>query len=166
VSLASAERQLGLLGEAEAHARQAVAIKEATYDPDHREVATALTELGQICVQLQQLPLAKQLLERSLAIQQREFGEEHVRVAETLTALGQLQGDGTAFLERALTIQMRAFGADHPRVAHTLTILDRVREEIAEVGSTAALGDDSGRTKGVLPAPTAARIYSGAQFGG
>lgn len=71
--------------EAEALRRRALSIAEATYGPDHPEVAVVL---GRLAGQFPYNPkMAEPLRRRALAIDEAAFGPNHPRVAEDLDAL-------------------------------------------------------------------------------
>jgi Tfp pilus assembly protein PilF len=72
---------------------RALAIAEREYGPEHRQVATTLTNLGNAYGDLGDAARKRDLLEQALAIAEREYGPEHRQVATTLTNLGNAYGD-------------------------------------------------------------------------
>merc|ERR1711964_866854 len=93
--------------------------EERIYGPNHREVASTLTNLGSAYGALGDAEKQRELLERALAIDEREYRPNHREVAITLTNLGNAYGDlGDAekkreLLERAIQIFEREYGPDH-----------------------------------------------------
>merc|ERR1712096_336768 len=98
---------------------RALAIFKREYGPDHREIAPALTNLGNAYGTLGDAEKMRDFLERALAIFEREYGPDDREVAIILTNLGGAYGAlGDAekardFLERALAIFEREYGHDH-----------------------------------------------------
>ena len=78
------------LGEAEPLYRRALAIDEASYGPDHPEVATDLNNLAVLLQATNRLGEAEPLYRRALAIRKKSLGMDHPRtvtVRENLAAL-------------------------------------------------------------------------------
>jgi Tfp pilus assembly protein PilF len=68
---------LGQLLVARERLERALRLFEATYGPNHPEVAITLARLGTVLHQLGELPAARQQLERSVRIYRRTRGTEH-----------------------------------------------------------------------------------------
>jgi tetratricopeptide (TPR) repeat protein len=108
---------------------KSLAIDEATFGPNHPNVAIRLNNLGNVLLTQGDFAGAKALLERALTIDEAVYGSDHTDVATDLSNLGfvlQAQGDLTgakALSERALTIDEAALGPDHLNVAIRLNNL-------------------------------------------
>jgi hypothetical protein len=92
----------------------------AQYGPDHRHVATVLTNLAQTLAALGDLNSAQELLERALHIREQAYGPDHPRVAATAEVLGLVMRDlGAAsaartLLQRSHRLVALAYGPAHP----------------------------------------------------
>ena len=122
--------QLGVLllakasyAEAEPLMRQALAIDEAGYGPDHPDVARDLNNLAMLLQATNRLADAEPLMTRALAIDEAGYGPDHPRVARDLNNLAQLLQDtdrleeAEPLMTRALAIDEASYGPNHPRVA-------------------------------------------------
>jgi tetratricopeptide (TPR) repeat protein len=115
--------------EARPLAERALAIDEASYGPDHPEVATDLSTLALILWDLEDVAAARPLMERALAIENAAYGPSHPRVASRLSNLAMILRDlgdlraAQPLMERALAIDEAAHGPDHPEVAIRLNNL-------------------------------------------
>jgi eukaryotic-like serine/threonine-protein kinase len=76
--------------ESEQFDRQALAIDEKFYGPDHPQTASALTQLGRSLYYERHYDEAETLLRRALAIQERVHGPVHPAVASALNELGNI----------------------------------------------------------------------------
>ena len=107
--------------EARSDYRQALAILEGTFGPDHPETLETLGELTQSLPIPGNLPLLRELLER----QERVFGADSGPVAQTLDTLGVTlvrQGDmqgASENLRRSWEILRRVHGETSPRTLNT-----------------------------------------------
>ena len=128
--------ELGLLllakasyAEAEPLMRQALAIYEAGYGPDHPNVATHLNNLVLLLKATSRLAEAEPLMKRALAIDEAGYGPDHPTVAIRLNNLALLLQatnrleDAEPLLKRALAIDEASYGPDHPTVARDLNNL-------------------------------------------
>ena len=70
--------------------RRALAIDEASYGPDHPEVAIRLNNLAQLLQATNRLAEAEPLYRRALAIDEASYGPDHPDVAIGLNNLAQL----------------------------------------------------------------------------
>ena len=110
------------LDEARYLQERALTIIEATYGPDHPDVAAALNNLALILQDLGDPAAARPLLERALTIAETTYGPDHPIVATRLNNLAMILwrlGDpdaGRLLAERALAITEAAHGPDHPAV--------------------------------------------------
>ncbi len=99
---------------------RALRIDEATYGPDHPNVAIGVNNLGMVAKAQGDLPAARAHLERALRIDEATFGPDHPNVARDVNNLGMVakaQGDlpaARALLERALRIFEQKLGSEHP----------------------------------------------------
>ena len=78
------------LGEAEPLMRRALAIDEASYGPDHPDVAIDLNNLAQLLQATNRLGEAEPLMRRALAIDEASYGPDHPNVAIDLNNLASL----------------------------------------------------------------------------
>jgi tetratricopeptide (TPR) repeat protein len=128
--------QLGVLfytkslhAQAEPLYRRALAIDEASFGPNHPEVATRLNNLAGLLQATNRLPEAEPLMRRALAIAEASFGPDHPTVANDLNNLAALLRDTNRLSEaeplmrRALAIDEASFGPNHPVVATHLSNL-------------------------------------------
>jgi tetratricopeptide (TPR) repeat protein len=131
--------QLGMLfhckslhAQAEPLLRRALAIDEASYGPDHPDVATILNNLAALLRDTGRLAEAEPLFRRALAIHEASLGPDHSTVASGLNNLAHLLQDTNRLAEaepltrRALTIGEVSFGPNHPTVAVVLNNLARL----------------------------------------
>ena len=115
--------------EAEPLMRQALAIDEAGYGPDHPDVARDLNNLAMLLQTTNRLAEAEPLMTRALAIDEASYGPDHPRVARDLNNLAMLLQDTNRLEEaeplmtRALAIDEASYGPNHPRVAIDLSNL-------------------------------------------
>lgn len=118
---------------------QSLAIDEATYGPDHQQVASDLNKLGLVLQGLGRLHEARSMFERALDIHERHLGPDHPEVATDLTNLGGAMehlGEYTAakaFYQRAISIDEALYGPSHARSIADLSNLYRVLTELGEV---------------------------------
>ncbi|MBK8092774.1 MAG: tetratricopeptide repeat protein [Verrucomicrobiaceae bacterium] len=109
--------------------RRALHIDEASYGPDHPEVATALNNLATLLQVTNRLAGAEPLYRRALRITEASYGPDHPSVATRLNNLAALLQDTNRLAEaeepqrRALRIDETSFGPDHPKVAIDLNNL-------------------------------------------
>jgi tetratricopeptide (TPR) repeat protein len=95
-------------------------------------LATIVSALGDVHLQLAEFTPAKPLYERALALRESALGPAHHWVAVACCNLGNVliaQGDHTAaeiVVQRALTIRERLFGLEHMDVVHSLNQLGRL----------------------------------------
>ena len=76
------------LGEAEPLIRRALAIDEASYGPDHPDVASDLNNLAQLLQATNRLGEAEPLIRRALAIDEASYGPDHPDVASDVNRPG------------------------------------------------------------------------------
>ena len=120
-------------------------ISEATYGPDHPNVAIDVNNLGSVLKELGDLAGARAAFERALKIDEATYGPDHPNVAIdvnnlglVLKALGDLAGARAAY-ERALKIDEATYGPDHPTVARDINNLGMVLKNLGDpAGARAA----------------------------
>jgi CHAT domain-containing protein len=112
---------------------RALAIFEATFGQQHRDVAITLNNLATLYKEQGLYSRAEPLYERALAIWEAAFGKQHPLVAHSLNGLANLyleQGlysRAEPLFERALGIRETALGKQHPLVAESLKGLALLR---------------------------------------
>ena len=140
-NLAELLRATNRLGEAEPLYRRALAIFEASYGPDHPDVARGLNNLAAFLHATNRLGEAEPLFRRALAIFEASYGPAHPDVATALNNLaGLLQdtdrlGEAEPHYRRALAIDEASYGPDHPKVAlrlNNLASLLRATDRLGE----------------------------------
>jgi tetratricopeptide (TPR) repeat protein len=111
---------------------RALKIYEATYGPEHPNVATVVNNLGLVLQDQGDLAAARACHERAVRIDEAAYGPEHPNVAAVVNNLGAVlkaQGElagARACFERALKIDETAYGPDHPEVATDVNNLGAV----------------------------------------
>jgi len=114
-----------LHAQAEPLMRRALAIDEASFGPEHPNVAIRLNNLAALLKSTNRLAEAEPLMRRAIAI----FGPDHLNVAAALTNLAQLLeatnhlAEAESLMWRALAIDEATFGPQHPEVATDLNNL-------------------------------------------
>jgi tetratricopeptide (TPR) repeat protein len=109
--------------------RDALAMREKSLGPEHRDTAASLTDLANSLLAQGDLAGARPLYERALAIREKVLGPEHPYTATSLTNLAALlqdQGDYTAarpLYERALATHEHVLGPEHPVTASSFNNL-------------------------------------------
>jgi tetratricopeptide (TPR) repeat protein len=109
--------------------RQALAVADERFGPNHPDTATSLNNLGYLLQSQGDLAGARPYYERALAIREKVLGPDHQETARSLNNLGTLlneQGDlagAKPYYERALAIWERVLGPDHPETAASLNNL-------------------------------------------
>ena len=109
--------------------RRTLAIDEASYGPDHPNVATHLHNLAGLLYATNRTDEAEPLYRRALAINEASYGSDHPAVATNLNNLALLlsatnrAGEAEPLYRRALAIDEASYGPDHPDVATDLNNL-------------------------------------------
>jgi tetratricopeptide (TPR) repeat protein len=122
-NLGSVMQAQGDWDSARAAFERALKIDEASFGPDHPNVASDVNNLGMVMRDQGDWVGACAAFERALKIDEASFGPDHPNVAIRVNNLGlvmQDQGDwvgARAAFERALKIDEVSFGPDHPKVA-------------------------------------------------
>ena len=133
------------LGEAEPLYRRALAIDEASYGPDHPNVAIRLNNLAGLLQDTNRLGEAEPLFRRALAIDEASHGPDHPNVAIRLNNLAGLLQDTNRLAEaeplyrRALAIDEASYGPDHPDVATGLNNLAGLLQATNRLGEAEPL---------------------------
>jgi tetratricopeptide (TPR) repeat protein len=127
--LAAVLMEQGRYLEAEPLWREAIAVSEEAFGPDHVDLATPLNNLAVCYKYLARFLDAGPLYQRALRITERALGPDHPDVATVYHNLGGLEhaaGNwlrGEPFARKAVRIRTRALGPRHPDVAADLTAL-------------------------------------------
>jgi tetratricopeptide (TPR) repeat protein len=115
--------------EAETLERRVLALGEASYGPNHPNVAAALNNLAALLCETDRPTEAEPLYRRALAIDEASYGPNHPDVAIRLNNLANLLRDTNRPTEaeplyrRALAITETSYGPNHPDVAIRLNNL-------------------------------------------
>jgi len=115
--------------EAERLTRRALALAEASLEPDHPDVAPYLNDLAGLLRATNRSAEAEPMYCRARAIREASYGPNHPNVAVALDNLAQLLLDTNRHAEaepmfrRALEIFEASYGRDHPEVATCLNNL-------------------------------------------
>ncbi|MET0399894.1 MAG: FxSxx-COOH system tetratricopeptide repeat protein [Longimicrobiaceae bacterium] len=117
----------------------ALKIDEASFGPDHPNVAIRVNNLGSVLHELGELVEAQKHFERALKIDEASFGPDHPNVARdvnnlgiVLQELGEL-AEARKHYERALKIDEASFGPDHPKVAIRVNNLGSILKALGEL---------------------------------
>ncbi len=130
--------------ESEQLERRAVAIGEATLQPNDPELATRLNNLAALLRDTNRPAEAEPLYRRALAIDEASFGPDHPNVARDLNNLALLLQDNRSreaepLLRRSLAISEASFGPDHPNVARALNNLAVLLKAMNRLGEAEPL---------------------------
>jgi tetratricopeptide (TPR) repeat protein len=123
---------------------RALKINEASYGPDHPQVAGNVNNLANVLQSLGKLIEAEKLFERALKINEVFYGPNHPLVASSVNNLGSVLYElgnlekAQELFERALKIDEAFYGPDHPEVATDVNNLGSVLQ---------VLGDHEGARK-------------------
>lgn len=107
-------------------ASRVLEIREKALGPDHKLVALALFNLGELYVAQRKYGAAEPLYKRALVILEKSSGQDDVMVVKVLNALGVLRfadrdyDKSEAYYQRALAINEKAFGAESLEAARAL----------------------------------------------
>lgn len=124
-----------LHAQAEPLIRQALAISESIFGPDHPSVAICLNNLAGLLRETNRLAEAEPLYRWTLATDEKNFGSEHPNIARGLNNLAELlsaanrHAEAEPLYRRALAIDEASFGPDHPNVARGLNNLAELLRE-------------------------------------
>jgi tetratricopeptide (TPR) repeat protein/transcriptional regulator with XRE-family HTH domain len=122
-------RRRSRFAEAETLLRQALAMREQLFGPDHLTVAETVNALGIAIIEISRFDEAEQLLCRALATREKQLGEAHLDVAETLYYLADLYhslgryDEAETYFRQALAIRQKLLGPFHLEVASILNYL-------------------------------------------
>jgi tetratricopeptide (TPR) repeat protein len=115
--------------DAEPLMKRALAIDEASYGPDHPDVARDLNNLAMLLQSTNRLTESEPLMRRALAIDEASYGANHPNVARDLNNFAHLLQDmnrleeAEPLMRRALAIDEAGYGPNHPDVARDLSNL-------------------------------------------
>ena len=131
-NLAGLLQDTNRLGEAEPLYRRALAIDEASYGPDHPNVARDLNNLASLLHATNRLDEAEPLYRRALAIDEASYGPDHPKVATASTISRDCSRPRTAsvrpsrFIAARWRLSRRVTGRIIPIVAIGLNNLARL----------------------------------------
>ena len=158
--------------EAEPLFRRALAIDEASYGPDHPNVAIRLNNLAELLQPRTASPRPSRLMRRALAIDEASYGPDHPNVAIDLNNLARLLkatnrlGEAEPLMRRALAIDEASYGPDHPNVASASTISrDCSKPRTASARPSRLIGARSRSTRRAM-GRTSERGDGAEEFGG
>ena len=140
----------GKFAEATPLAQESLRIAEATYGPEHLNVARSLNNLAVVYYKQGRYAEAEPLLKRALALHQKVQGPDHPDVATALcdlAALYYVQGryaDAEPLYQRALTIRQKVLGPEDPDVKEVADNLALIRRKLGR--SAEAKGDSTSST--------------------
>jgi CHAT domain-containing protein/tetratricopeptide (TPR) repeat protein len=135
----------GKYAEALPLAQDALRLAEATYGPEHPNVATSLNNLAVLYDEQGKYAEAELLHRRALAIREKVLGPEHPDVATSLNNLAEVYRAQGRYAEaeplhrRALAIKEKALGPEHPAVATSLNNLAVVYQDQGKYGEAEPL---------------------------
>nr|MBC8424992.1 tetratricopeptide repeat protein [bacterium] len=137
--LGNHHQALAEYAQAEQVERQAVALAEDAFGPEHPNVATCVGNLGIVLQGLGDLRGAKECYERALRIKECALGEDHPgsaicanNLGGVLYALGDLAQARECY-ERALRIDEASSGPNHPSVARDINNLGTVLQDLGDL---------------------------------
>jgi serine/threonine protein kinase/tetratricopeptide (TPR) repeat protein len=119
----------GQYKEAEASAKEALAIRQKILGPEHKDIATTLQALAEIECRRGNVDKAADLLGRAKTIAEKALGEENPDVADILHDLGMVRERqknypaANQLFSSALGIRQRYLGTQHPLVSDTMCAL-------------------------------------------
>jgi CHAT domain-containing protein/Tfp pilus assembly protein PilF len=141
-------RDLGRAGkyaEAVALAQQQVESLEKKYGPAHRDVGSALSNLGYAYANQGRDGEAEPLYKRAIAILERTVGTDSPEVAATMSNLAALyqrqqrHADAEPLFKRALVIRERSLPSGHPDLGQSLNNLATHYEKLGRHGDSEPL---------------------------
>jgi len=121
--------QQGKYADALPVAQEALRVAEASFGPEHPNVAKSLNNLAALYHAQGKYAEAEEFLKRSLAIKEKALGPDDPDVAASLNNLAALYDDqgkhseAEPLLRRSLAIREKALGSGHPDVARSLNNL-------------------------------------------
>ncbi len=131
--------------QAEPLMRRALGIDEASYGPEHPEVATDLNNLALLLKATNRLVEAEPLMRRALGIDEVSYGPEHPEVARDLNNLALLLQatnrlvEAEPLMRRSLGIDEASYGPEHPKVATRLNNLAQLLQDTNRLGEAEPL---------------------------
>jgi tetratricopeptide (TPR) repeat protein len=135
----------GRFGEATEAARQLLELQREELGEDHRDYATALSNLALLLQRQGDLAGAEPLLRQVVAIRKQALGDSHPDYATSLNNLGELlslRGDleaAESLLRQALGIRKEVLGESHPDYANSLNSLALARNRRGDRAGAEAL---------------------------
>jgi tetratricopeptide (TPR) repeat protein len=148
-ALATNLRRQGRLPEALAAARDALAVAEGSYGPEHHTTGSAMIHLGDHVNDIEEdAAAAERLYRRGLELLTRHYGAASIRLLHGMNSLARLlgsRGDNEAetIARRALAISQSATGSEHPRVADQMHKLAWALTRLRRLAEAEALARES-----------------------
>ncbi|HEU4927600.1 MAG TPA: serine/threonine-protein kinase [Vicinamibacterales bacterium] len=147
--LATNLRRQGRLPEAVAAARDALAVAEGSYGPEHHTTGSAMIHLGDHVNDIEEdAAAAERLYRRGLELLTRHYGEGSIRLLHGMNSLVGLLGsrgdtEAEAIARRALAISQSATGPEHPRVADQMHKLASALTRLRRLAEAETLARES-----------------------
>jgi tetratricopeptide (TPR) repeat protein len=147
--LATNLRRQGRLAEAVAAARDALAVAEGSYGPEHHTTGSAMIHLGDHVNDIEEdAAAAERLYRRGLELLTRHYGEGSIRLLHGMNSLVGLLGsrgdtEAEAIARRALAISQSATGPEHPRVADQMHKLASALARLRRLAEAETLARES-----------------------
>ena len=122
--------------QARTHLERALAIIETQTDPDRRELANVLNNLGNVLAGLGEHEQALERLEHALALRRTIVGATNPDVAQSLENIGSVlltldrAEEALARHDEALLLRLQLHGREHPFVAYSLHGIGSARLEL------------------------------------
>ncbi|HVS63048.1 MAG TPA: serine/threonine-protein kinase [Thermoanaerobaculia bacterium] len=132
-NLALALHDLGLYEKAEGHYREALAMLERIFGPEHPEVAQTLGNVSSFLLDAGELEEAETLALRAVELTRGVLGEEHAMTADHLSTLGEILleqervEEAAAVAEEAMPIYRTTLPAGHAKILYGEAVLGAVR---------------------------------------
>jgi tetratricopeptide (TPR) repeat protein len=142
-------RRQGRLTEAVAADREALAVAEGSFGPEHHTTGYAMIHLADHVNDIEDdAGSAERLYRRGLELMTNHYGEGSIRLLHGMNSLGRLlssRGDveSETIYRRALAISQSATGPEHPRVADQMQQLAAALARLRRLGEAEALARDS-----------------------
>jgi eukaryotic-like serine/threonine-protein kinase len=142
-------RRQGRLTEAVAADREALAVAEGSFGPDHHTTGSAMIHLADQVNDIEEdAASAERLYRRGLELITKHYGEANIRLLHGMNSLGTLlssRGDieSETILRRALAISQSATGREHPRVADQMHKLAAALTRLGRLAEAEPLARES-----------------------
>ena len=148
-ALATNLRRQGRLTDAVAAGREAVAVAETSFGPEHHIAGDAMIHLADHVLDIEQdAASAERLYRRGLDLLARHYGDSSIRLIHGLNSVARLLSrradpECETFSRRALAISRSATGPQHPRVADQIGRLADALARLQRLDEAEALARES-----------------------